>query len=98
MPQISAFTPRAKRSIGYPTAVAVGAFEKKQESKTKYMHRSPIILKLLTFMAAMLCIAAFDSTLRAQTLKADYQFQGNLDSSVAGAPAIPNLNGAAGAT
>ena len=61
------------------------------------MHRSPIILKLLTVLAAAFCVAAFDSTLRAQTLKADYQFQGNLDSAVAGAPAMQNLTGAAGA-
>ena len=33
----------------------------------------------------------------AQTLKADYQFQGNLNSSVAGAPALTNLTGSGGA-
>src|SRR5436190_10790998 len=33
----------------------------------------------------------------AQTLKADYQFQGNLNSSVAGAPAMTNLIGSGGA-
>ena len=32
-----------------------------------------------------------------QTLKADYQFQGNLNSSVAGAPAMTNLTGSGGA-
>ena len=31
-----------------------------------------------------------------QTLKADYQFQGNLNSSVAGAPALSNLTGSGG--
>lgn len=33
----------------------------------------------------------------AQILKADYQFQGNLNSSVAGAPAMTNLTGSGGA-
>ena len=46
-------------------------------------------LALLMFCAAVLT--------GAQTLKADYQFQGNLTSSVAGAPAMTNLACSAGA-
>ena len=34
---------------------------------------------------------------KSQTLKADYQFQGNLNSSAAGAPALTNLTGSGGA-
>jgi Tol biopolymer transport system component len=61
------------------------------------MHRYSVFSKLLTILGAAVFFAAFESTLHAQALKADYQFQGNLDSSVAGAPAMQNLTGAAGA-
>ncbi len=46
-------------------------------------------LFLITLFAASAVIG--------QTLKADYQFQGNLNSSVAGAPAMTNLTGSGGA-
>ena len=42
-------------------------------------------------------IFVFTAITPAQTLKADYQFQGNLNSSVAGAPALTNLTGSGGA-
>jgi len=42
-------------------------------------------------------IAVFGSAAYSQNLKADYRFQGDLSSSVAGAPSMTNLTGAAGA-
>ena len=45
----------------------------------------------------LLYIIVFTIITQAQTLKADYQFQGNLNSSVAGAPAMTNLTGSGGA-
>ncbi len=47
-------------------------------------------VRIFTFL---LCIFALQIFIQAQTLKADYQFQGNLNSSVAGAPAMTNLTG-----
>ena len=50
--------------------------------------------RIYIFLATVLfgvCIA------KSQTLKADYQFQGNLNSSVAGAPALTNPTGSGGA-
>ncbi|MEO7674420.1 MAG: FG-GAP-like repeat-containing protein, partial [Pyrinomonadaceae bacterium] len=50
--------------------------------------------RIYIFLSAVLfgvCVA------KSQTLKADYQFQGNLNSSVAGAPALTNLTGSGGA-
>ena len=43
--------------------------------------------------AVLFCILSWQSAIEAQTLKADYQFQGNLSSSVAGAPSISNFGG-----
>lgn len=45
----------------------------------------------------LFCLFAYHTAAQGQTLKADYQFQGNLDSSVAGAPALTNLTGSGGA-
>jgi Tol biopolymer transport system component len=51
-------------------------------------------VRFLQVSAFALCVAVF---VQAQNLKADYQFQGNLNSSVAGAPAMTNLTGSGGA-
>lgn len=49
--------------------------------------------RIYIFLSALLfgvCVA------KSQTLKADYQFQGNLNSSIAGAPAMTDLTGSGG--
>ena len=50
-----------------------------------------VLYILVTVLLFGICIA------RSQTLKADYHFQGNLNSAVGGAPALTNLTGSEGA-
>ena len=51
----------------------------------------PTPVKTIRLFAVLWCVLACQHSIHAQTLKADYQFQGNLNSSVAGAPAMTNL-------
>jgi len=46
---------------------------------------------LSLFVAVLVTVLSL--AISGQTLKADYQFQGNLNSSVVGAPAMTNLTG-----
>jgi Tol biopolymer transport system component len=57
---------------------------------SKQFNQSKLALCIL--FSALLMLAAATRA-HSQTLKADYQFQGNLNSSVAGAPAMANLTG-----
>lgn len=52
---------------------------------------------LFSSTSLLLIVFCVVTMTNAQTLKADYQFQGNLNSSVVGAPAMMNLTGSGGA-
>ncbi len=67
---------------------------KKDEKQNNFRR---IILNVPGLFALLFCFLIWQITVEAQTLKADYQFQGNLNSSVAGAPAMSNLTGSGGA-
>lgn len=51
----------------------------------------------ITCLSLLLIAFACNGAARAQTLKSDYQLLGNLNSSVAGAPALANLAGSGAA-
>lgn len=55
------------------------------------------MLSTLKLFALVLITLFISVAASGQTLKADYQFQGDLNSSVAGAPALTNLTGSGGA-